>query len=478
MTGVPNSVSPVDTMAAHFRKINQRLASLERASSSGGGGGTIDWTQGFSTYDPRYIEPAELAAQLGLYLPLTGGQLSGPLVIQPSPGVAEVLALKSPAATYAYAAFYQGTVRRGWVGAHPTVGDFYVAADTGKIILSAPNDEVYSSSRVQLDGVTQVNQPTDFWSLSSTTFFCGTLGAFCTNGSYRVGFYGNGWRSGTGWHDAASNGSHGSTAIELDPTGIIYLKAQPTAPTGSGGATIQVEIDGSAVQFHKTDGNVDSSGLMFDVNDRLWLTTPSGYNLLCVHIGAADANAQVFVDFRRPSNARIGSITQVSTTGVAFNTTSHGPFKGNVRDIDDDEAIDRVMRWRPVAFQWRTDDDGLSEDAEPSGDVHHGFIAQEMHEVNPDAVTPGYGTWAEHVEWRELARAYGAASQLHADWAAIDSDERGPEPFVPDDPGDDPFQGWQGDWSFNVPDLAAAVQALIRQNRALTARIAQLEGAH
>lgn len=55
MTGVPNSVSSVSTLASHFRKINQRLASLERASSSGGGGGAIDWTQGYTTYDPRYI---------------------------------------------------------------------------------------------------------------------------------------------------------------------------------------------------------------------------------------------------------------------------------------------------------------------------------------------------------------------------------------------------------------------------------------
>lgn len=34
-TGASTSVSAVDTMASHFRKIYQRLASLERASSSG-----------------------------------------------------------------------------------------------------------------------------------------------------------------------------------------------------------------------------------------------------------------------------------------------------------------------------------------------------------------------------------------------------------------------------------------------------------
>lgn len=35
MSSVPTSVSPVGTMASHFRKINYRLASLERATGSG-----------------------------------------------------------------------------------------------------------------------------------------------------------------------------------------------------------------------------------------------------------------------------------------------------------------------------------------------------------------------------------------------------------------------------------------------------------
>lgn len=203
-----------------------------------------------------------------------------------------------------------------------------------------------------------------------------------------------------------------------------------------------------------------------------------------VHLvsSAADANGQRFLTFRRGSAAEIGTITQVNTTGVAYNTTSHGPWKGNVTDLDDDAAVERVESWRPVSYQWKFDADGnLSEDGDPGGEAEHGFIAQELHKVQPSAVTPGYGTQAEQKAWQERSDAHQAAvdarASEQADWDAAPPDERAgdrPENLPPfDEP--DPFMPWQGDWAKLVPDLTAAVQSLIRRNRALEARIEELE---
>jgi hypothetical protein len=184
-----------------------------------------------------------------------------------------------------------------------------------------------------------------------------------------------------------------------------------------------------------------------------------------IHLSLADAAGQAFAYWRRTGNVTIGTVAQVATTGVAYNTTSHGPFKGNVRRIDDDDAIERLMRWRPVAFQWKFDADGLQdEDGTPSGPVEHGFIAQELAKVNPDAVTLPRGTWREHVKWRKRFVKWQVAQKILDDWQVADPETRPKKrPVVPADPGMSPFEPAGGDWSRLVPDLSAAVQALVRR---------------
>lgn len=200
-----------------------------------------------------------------------------------------------------------------------------------------------------------------------------------------------------------------------------------------------------------------------------------------IRIGAALAAGQRFLSFRTAvsgTGSEIGSISMPTTTTTAYNTTSHGPFKGNVEDLDDDAAIERILKWRPVSFQWKLDENGqASEEGIPQGEVQHGFIAQEINEIQPDAVTPGRGTWAEELEWREKHKAWAEASKAHAEWMIAQDGEEVvlDEPEVPEDPGESPFTPWMGDWSFLVPDISAAMQALIRRNEALSARVEELE---
>lgn len=185
----------------------------------------------------------------------------------------------------------------------------------------------------------------------------------------------------------------------------------------------------------------------------------NGGSLSLSHIGGADTTGGMYVRFDRFTSL-IGTITQASQSSVAFNSTSHGPFKGDVTDLDDDEALARVASWRPVSFRWKFNSDGfLDEHGLAQGDVTHGFIAQELYEVQPSAVTPGTGNQEDYDAW--LVRKHDHEMQLAAYDPESGSDP--PEPFTEMNP----FMPWMADNAKLVPDLTAAVQALIHKVRAL-----------
>jgi Chaperone of endosialidase len=199
----------------------------------------------------------------------------------------------------------------------------------------------------------------------------------------------------------------------------------------------------------KTVLDTVSYGVGLFSGGRVYTTTgpTTHYNLVSNIIAAVDNN--VHAAWRR-SDITVGSVQMNGTGAVLYATTSDAELKGNVNDIADAEALAAVAAWHPVSFQWRTDsEDGVSTHAEPSGGVHHGFLAQQMHALAPDAVAPGYGTFDEHVAWlaeREAMAARGEAPE-------------------PEDLG--PWSPWMMDNSKLVPTLVAAVQALMRQVAAL-----------
>jgi hypothetical protein len=71
----------------------------------------------------------------------------------------------------------------------------------------------------------------------------------------------------------------------------------------------------------------------------------------------------------------VGTIDQ-SNSGVTYNTTSDRRLKDNIEPIAD--ATDKLMSMKPVTHTWI---------AAPEADAVHGFIAQEMQEVVPEAVS-------------------------------------------------------------------------------------------
>jgi hypothetical protein len=81
--------------------------------------------------------------------------------------------------------------------------------------------------------------------------------------------------------------------------------------------------------------------------------------------------------FRDNTNTTIGSIAyDAGLASVTYNTTSDRRLKDNIETIAD--GTDKIMAMNPIKHTWK---------AKPDVPAVHGFIAQEMQEVVPEAVS-------------------------------------------------------------------------------------------
>jgi hypothetical protein len=87
----------------------------------------------------------------------------------------------------------------------------------------------------------------------------------------------------------------------------------------------------------------------------------------------AAATGFTFTSYRR-SNTEIGSITQSGTTAVLYNVTSDRRLKDNITDAN--SASDLIDAIKVRQFDWKAD----------GSHQRYGMIAQELHEVAPEAV--------------------------------------------------------------------------------------------
>jgi hypothetical protein len=118
-----------------------------------------------------------------------------------------------------------------------------------------------------------------------------------------------------------------------------------------------------------TYGAANTSTGAYITNSGQFVVKSSGAN----YFNRTDANGSV-IDFYRGTSA-VGSI-HVSTTGTTYNTTSDRRLKENIEAITD--GTDKLMAMRPVTHTWIADKDAPAV---------HGFIAQEMQEIVPEAVS-------------------------------------------------------------------------------------------
>ena len=104
-----------------------------------------------------------------------------------------------------------------------------------------------------------------------------------------------------------------------------------------------------------------------------------------------------FIGFNRPDGTLIGSVSQNGATAVAYNLTSDARLKENVKDSE--RGLDILRRVRIRDFNYIGENRRLQ-----------GFIAQELMEVYPDAVTPG----GDDPKTRPFSIDYGRVTPLLA----------------------------------------------------------------
>jgi hypothetical protein len=137
--------------------------------------------------------------------------------------------------------------------------------------------------------------------------------------------------------------------------------------TGDGGKNLCVY---NAFVF-KPGGGAGPTGIA--ANDTYFFA--DGSNGASLSMGNIFGNGKDYVMFRNPSNTVIGRIQQTSNTTIAYVTSSDYRLKENVKDI---EGATEVLRALPVhEFNFIS---------EPEV-VHQGFLAHELQEFVPLAVT-------------------------------------------------------------------------------------------
>lgn len=152
------------------------------------------------------------------------------------------------------------------------------------------------------------------------------------------------------------------------------------------------------------------------VNDNGFVFDTSGGEISITH-STAKTNGARYIWFAYDVN-QIGSISQNGTTAISYNTTSDYRLKENIAPMTG--ALDIVSQLNPVTYNWKVD-----------GSSGQGFIAHELQNVVPDAVT-------------------GEKDAIDAEGRAV-------------------YQGI--DTSFLVATLTAAIQELKVENDALKQRL-------
>jgi len=292
--------------------------------------------------------------------------------------------------------------------------------------------------------------PTDMWSISESMGFGAsgtgskTQGFVGHQGSHELDLFWNFYRNGTSsWAGVSANGYTSANGIRMGNSGILfvgtstmatsmpatrviidnsgYVGIGATAPesplhivaspdvTLSGGGSIiigatnttNLAIDNNEIQSRNNGAAgslaINSAGgtvtigagfaastapLQFAGNDTQFVasfhntSTAAGTDGLAIRTGpnSITATTTTFLALYDGDGTAQGSITSTGSGGVAYNTTSDRRIKRNI--VDTAQGIDTLMRVRVVDYNPMDSDKLLT-----------GYIAQELYDVFPDAVT-------------------------------------------------------------------------------------------
>jgi hypothetical protein len=164
----------------------------------------------------------------------------------------------------------------------------------------------------------------------------------------------------------------GKNLVDNSKAHILFEQGgvQTATLDGSGNFLVgKTDLNGNTPGFIFNPGANTSgqTGYMFATNTR---TDGTGY-LFGMNRQGSDGD---IIEFRR-ANSKVGSIS-VTTSGTTYNTTSDRRLKTDIQPIAG--ATDKLMAMNPVSHKWIAD---------PEADAVVGFIAQEMQEIVPEAVS-------------------------------------------------------------------------------------------
>jgi hypothetical protein len=181
----------------------------------------------------------------------------------------------------------------------------------------------------------------------------------------------------------------GVTVIGRNQTGYDSGGAEVLIDANSGTSPMIWHIGGSEVARIDSGGNLlvgttDTTPWNNSANttaDNGFVVSSNGTTGITRHqaealnLNRTGNNGSVLVFQRSGTNE--GSVS-VTTTGTTYNTTSDIRLKTDINPIAD--ATDKLMAMNAVTHKWKAD---------PDADAVHGFIAQEMQEIVPEAVSKG-----------------------------------------------------------------------------------------
>ena len=151
-------------------------------------------------------------------------------------------------------------------------------------------------------------------------------------------------------------------------TYIRFIDSDRTQFVQGGAESMRIDAGGNLL--------VNTTGATSNNNDGFTAEPYAGGMKINVGHNGSAANGDVYVGFRR-NGTFLGSITQVSSTGVAYNTTSDERLKENI--VDAPSASDDIDAIQVRSFDWKAD----------GSHQKYGMVAQELQSVAPEAVTEG-----------------------------------------------------------------------------------------
>jgi hypothetical protein len=171
---------------------------------------------------------------------------------------------------------------------------------------------------------------------------------------------------------------------DTDDTGDAYIRFKNNS--GTQRSFIQTAMTGNVMLFGTgttehmrldTSGNLLVGNTTFGAADGVYISQGGNYvwarsDDTSGYFDRTNSDGRV-LEFRKDGTT-VGSIA-VSASSTTYNTTSDIRLK---TDIEPLQATDKLMAMNPVSYHWKVD---------PQGPKSIGFIAQEMQDIMPEAVS-------------------------------------------------------------------------------------------